>query len=321
MEEEKSVEETVTFKVEDAEEGQRLDKVLSAFLPDYSRTRLHRQIVEGDVLVNGSPSKPSYKVRAGDRVEVELPPPQTANLLPEPLPLDLLYEDEALIVVHKPAGMVVHPGAGVNSGTLANGLAWHFRELAGSGIRPGIVHRLDKDTSGVMVVAKTEAAHAHLSEQFAARTVEKHYTALVYGQPESEGRVELPIGRHPVARVKMAVVQGGRYALTLYKVARRFQEVALLDLEIKTGRTHQIRVHMSHIHHPVVADELYGSGYATRIRDVETRRVIEGLRRQLLHASSLRFAHPNSGERLEFRAALPSDFQKALDWFETRARL
>lgn len=319
MEEEKDIEGIVTFKVEGRDAGQRLDRLLPALLPDYSRTRLHRQIVEGDVLVNGSTSKPSYRVRAGDRLEIELPLPPTTELLPEPLPLELLYEDDALIIVQKPAGMVVHPGAGVDSGTLANGLVWHFRELAGDSIRPGIVHRLDKDTSGVMVVAKTEAAHAHLSEQFAARTVEKHYTALVYGHPPSEGRIELPIGRHPVTRVKMAVVEGGRYALTFYKVVRRFQEAALLDLEIKTGRTHQIRVHLAHIQHPVVGDELYSSGYAARIRDVATRRFVERVPRQLLHAASLCFVHPISGKRLEFRAPLPPDFQQALDWFEARA--
>lgn len=319
MEEEKGVEGVVTFKVGEQDAGQRLDRLLSALLPGYSRTRLHRQIVEGDVLVNNSTSKPSYRVRVGDSLEVELPLPPTTELLPEPIPLHILYEDEDLVVVQKPAGMVVHPGAGVDSGTLANGLMWHFRELAGGGsIRPGIVHRLDRDTSGVMVVAKTEAVHAHLSEQFATRTVEKHYTALVYGQPPSEGCIELPIGRHPVARIKMAVVEGGRYALTLYRVVRRFQEVALLDLEIKTGRTHQIRVHLSQIRHPVVGDEVYGSGYASRIRDVVMRRFVEGLSRHLLHASSLCFVHPKSGKRMEFRAALPSDFREVLDRFEAR---
>jgi 23S rRNA pseudouridine1911/1915/1917 synthase len=279
---------------------------------------LQGQIGGGDVLVNDAVLlKPSYRVRSGDRIEIELPAPPVTELLPESIPLDIIFEDQDLVVVNKPAGLVVHPGAGVEHGTLANALVAHFAELSPgtAPLRPGIVHRLDRDTSGLMVIAKNEQSHQHLAEQFAARAVKKHYVALVHGRMAKTSEViDLPIGRHPVHRVKMHVAkQGkGRPAYTRYEVSRSFTEFSLLDVEIKTGRTHQIRVHLAHIHHPVVGDEIYGPGSSVNVRSVEVRRAINALGRHLLHAASLAFTHPTTGSRLAFTAPLPKDFEDFL---------
>jgi 23S rRNA pseudouridine1911/1915/1917 synthase len=296
--------------------GARLDAFLASQLADVSRATIHKAIQGGDCLVNDHSAKPSYKVRAGDEIQLDLPALAPLEASPEDIPLDIEYEDEAVIVINKPAGMIVHPGAGVKSGTLANALVYHFNQLSqATSARPGIVHRLDVGTSGLIVVAKTDRAHQHLAAQFEARTVEKHYTALVYGQVKDEaGRIDAPIGRDPRNRVKMAVRPAGqgRNALTLYHVVERFADFTLLNVEIKTGRTHQIRVHLAHLKHPIVADVTYEGGRVNTVKDARLRSAIEKLGRPFLHAASLRFMHPN-GERMAFDVKLPDKLQHYMD--------
>lgn len=298
---------TLSFQVNGPDDGTRLDAYLAARIDGWSRARLQRLIEDQDVLVNGKSAKASYKLRAKDEIEVELTPSSSASFTPEDIPLDIVYEDDQVIVVNKPAGLVVHPAAGVHSGTLANALAYHFQQLSNANsIRPGIVHRLDKDTSGLMVVAKTEAGHEDLADQFRAREVYKSYVALVYGaMKDDSGRIEQPIARDPRNRTRMAVVAGGRGALSLFKVRQRFDSYTLVDVELKTGRTHQIRVHLSWLKHPVVADELYSGGRENNL-DVRLRALIRKLNRQFLHAEHLGFRHPATGEQLRFTAPLPS---------------
>jgi 23S rRNA pseudouridine1911/1915/1917 synthase len=302
--------------VENADSGARLDAFLAAHLTGaVSRARIQRAIASGDILVNDREVKPSYKVREGDSVQVELPPTAPLEAVPEDIPLEILYEDGEIVVVNKPAGMVIHPGAGIDSGTLANALAYHFTQLSGSGgrARPGIVHRLDVGTSGLVVVAKTDRAHLKLAEQFEARSVFKSYLALVYGTiKEREGRIEAPITRDPHHRVKMAVRPEGRSALTLYRLCRQYAACALLEVEIKTGRTHQIRVHLAHIKHPVVGDSTYDSGRSHQIREPGLRAAVARLHRPFLHASRLSFDHPASGERLELMAPLAPELESVL---------
>jgi 23S rRNA pseudouridine1911/1915/1917 synthase len=305
----------LTVGADDA--GARLDAYLAGRLA-VSRARVQRGIADRDVLVNGRDARASYRVRAGDAIEFDLPAPVTTELVPEDLPLDVRYEDDAVLVLVKPAGLVVHPAAGITRGTLANGLAFRFadRGPGGATLRPGLVHRLDRDTSGLMVVAKTDAALEHLADQFRARTVAKHYVALVYGTPTTtDGTIDAPLGRDRRNRLKMAVYPRGqgRAALTLYRVRTAFDEFALLDVEIKTGRTHQIRVHCTHLGHPVVADEVYGRGRANAVKNPAHRAAIARLGRQFLHAARLAFDHPRTGERMEFSAALPDDLQAMLD--------
>ena len=293
----------------------RLDAFLAAQIDGWSRSRLHRLIEDEDVLVNGKPAKVSYKLRAGDEIEVELTPPPATSFTPENIPLDIVFEDDSLIVVNKPAGLVVHPAAGIHSGTLANALAYHFQTLStrAGEVRPGIVHRLDKDTSGLMVVAKNEATHENLADQFRAREVFKSYVALVHGVVKQQsGRIEQPIARDPRTRIRMAVVPAGRGALSLYKVRKSFKSFTLLDVELKTGRTHQIRVHLSWLKHPVVGDEVYGGGRDKTVQDVRLRAAIRKLHRQFLHAERLGFRHPTSGEALEFMAPLPVELANLL---------
>jgi 23S rRNA pseudouridine1911/1915/1917 synthase len=305
----------LTLPVTEEEAGQRLDAFLAAHVEGWSRSRLQRLIEDADVLVNGRVAKPSYKLHASDEVEVELTSPPAARFAPEDIPLEIVYEDDDLIVVNKPAGMVVHPAAGVEGGTLANALAFHFQQLstAAGTARPGIVHRLDKGTSGLLVVAKTEAAHENLADQFRAREVFKSYVALVHGQVESEtGQIDQPIARDPRNRTRMAVVPGGRAALSLFRVRKRFERFTLLDVELKTGRTHQIRVHLSWLIHPVVRDEVYGGGRDKTVADPRIRAQIARLDRQFLHAEQLGFRHPQSAERLRFTASLPSELAQLL---------
>jgi 23S rRNA pseudouridine1911/1915/1917 synthase len=279
---------------------------------------LQRLIEAGDVLVNSKLAKASHKVSAHDEIEVELAPPPESNFTPENIPLEIVFEDDHVIVINKPAGLVVHPAAGINSGTLANALAYHFQQLSNAdSIRPGIVHRLDKDTSGLLVAAKTEAAHESLGDQFRAREVFKSYVALVYGVVRQEsGRIEQPIARDPRNRTRMAIVPGGRGAVSLYNVRRSYDTFTLLDVELKTGRTHQIRVHLAWLKHPVVADELYGGGRDNSIRNVQLRARIRKLKRQFLHAEQLGFRHPQTGEPLKFVAPLPIELSQFLESLE-----
>lgn len=296
----------------------RLDAFLASKLKETSRSVIQRAIESGNIVVNERNAKTSYKVRAGDEILIELPEVTPLEATPESIPLQMVYEDDDLIVVNKPAGMVVHPGAGITSGTLANALVYYLGQQLSQtqgALRPGIVHRLDVGTSGLIVVAKTDRAHLNLAAQFEGRTVFKRYVALVYGNVAANaGRIDAPIGRDPRNRVRMAVrpKAQGREALTLYTVAERFDEFTLLDVEIKTGRTHQIRVHLMHIKHPIVADSTYDSGRVNSIKNQKIRAAIVQLNRPFLHAGKLSFNHPVSGERLNFSAPLPDDLETFL---------
>ena len=297
--------------------GLRLDSFLASRLSEISRTRIQHAIQDGDILVNQRIAKSSYRLREGDQIEIDLPEPPPVELVPENIPLHIVFEDDDFIVVNKPAGMVVHPGAGIESGTLANALVHHFNslsEVAGR-IRPGIVHRLDKDTSGLLVVAKNDVAHEQLSNQFRDRQVFKMYIALVYGRlAKDSGEIQERIGRGTHNRTRMAVLKGGagRPAHTIFEVAARYQEFTLLNVQIKTGRTHQIRVHLAHTGHPVVGDSTYGGGRINEVRDVQTRRAVQALGRHFLHATKLTFNHPRTDEHLEFTSALPNELEQFL---------
>lgn len=297
------------FLVSPAQAGQRLD-VFLAGASGLSRARIQRLLADGHVLVGGRPEKPRHRVSVGEAIQLRIPPATPLDLTPEAIPLDILYEDDDLIVLNKPPGMLVHPGAGRTSGTLVHALLAHCRTLPGIGgaERPGIVHRLDRDTSGVLVVAKTEAAHHFLSGQFKARLVKKRYLALVHGQVRHDsGRIEAAIGRREHDRKRMGVRErGGRQARTAYHVVRRLAGMTLLGLDLETGRTHQIRVHLSHIGHPVVGDRVYGG------RRERSRSALPGPRapRQMLHAWRLGFRHPRTGDWCEFTAPIPEDLRR-----------
>jgi 23S rRNA pseudouridine1911/1915/1917 synthase len=308
------------FQIAPQEVGLRLDAYLASQVEGWSRARLQRLIESEDVLVNGKPAKPSYKLRENDEIEVELTAPESTSFVPEPIPIEIVYEDETLVVVNKPAGLVVHPAAGIHSGTLANALAYHFQQLpdSGAGVRPGIVHRLDRDTSGLLVVAKTEAALEHLSDQFRDRTVFKSYVALVHGRVNTDsGRIDQPLARDASNRTRMAVVRGGRSALSLYRVRQRFNRFTVLDVELKTGRTHQIRVHLAWLKHPVVGDETYGGGRDNTIQDAKLRAHVRNLGRHFLHAEKLAFTHPRTHECVEFSSPLPAQLAQLLTEIET----
>jgi 23S rRNA pseudouridine1911/1915/1917 synthase len=310
---------TISVTAESA--GERLDSFLAARVEGWSRARLHRLIEDADVLINGETAKPSYRVRPADEIEIELTPSPSESFVPENIPIDVVYEDQDLIVINKQAGMVVHPAAGNPSGTLANALAFRFRELstAGGVARPGIVHRLDKGTSGLMVVAKTEFAHEDLSNQFRAREVFKSYVALVHGQVEKrKGEIDQPLARDPRNRIRMAVVRAGRPALSVYKIRESFDRFTLLDVELKTGRTHQIRVHLAWLKHPVVGDDVYGAGRDKTIADAEIKRSVAKLGRQFLHAAQLGFRQPTTHKSLKFTSALPPDLESLLNLIKNR---
>ena len=299
------------FTVTKGGQGSRLDQFLRAQLPEYSRAFLQKLIEQGSVLVDGKAGKPSYKVRAGDRVSVEIPPLRPLAAQPEEIPLDILYEDDDLVVVNKPAGLVVHPATGNYEHTLVNALLHHCRgQLAGIGgvERPGIVHRLDKGTSGCLVVAKTDGAHQSLVAQFRSRLVKKIYRAVCWGKFERPtGRIETVIGRSERNRKKMSArVARGRPSLTEYRVLKQFEQFALVELTLHTGRTHQIRVHMAHIGHPVVGDVVYGRLRSTPYAPHPTISIA----RPLLHAYKLGFTHPRSQEFMEFTAPVPDDMVK-----------
>ena len=308
--------ELLTFQVALEDAGVRVDSYLATRIEGWSRARLQRLIEAEDVLVNGKPAKPSYKLRETDELEVELIAPASTSFIPEDIPIEIVYEDDTLVVVNKPAGLVVHPAAGIHGGTLANALAFHFQQLpdSGAGVRPGIVHRLDRDTSGLLVVAKTEAALENLSDQFRDRTVFKSYVALVHGRVKDDsGKIDQPLARDPANRTRMAVVRGGRSALSLFRVRQRFDRFTLLDVELKTGRTHQIRVHLAWLKHPVVADETYGGGRDNTIQDARLRAHVRNLGRHFLHAEKLAFTHPKTGERVEFESPLPPELAGLLE--------
>jgi len=315
--------ETLILNAGSEHAGIRLDAFLASQIQGWSRARLHRLIENEDVLVNGKVAKPSYKLRETDEIEVELVTPPADVFTPENIPLDIVYEDDTVVVVNKPAGLVVHPAAGTPSGTLANALAYHFQMLpdGGTGVRPGIVHRLDRDTSGLLVVAKTETALENLSDQFRDRSVYKSYIALVHGRVLSNtGKIDQPLARDPSNRTRMAVVRGGRNALSLYRVRRAFDRFTLLDVELKTGRTHQIRVHLAWMKHPVVGDETYGGGRDNTIQDPRLRAGIRSLNRQFLHAEKLGFKHPQSGEFVKFESPLPPELEGFLTQIKELAR-
>jgi 23S rRNA pseudouridine1911/1915/1917 synthase len=302
----KRPEETHTIRV--IEPTKRLDKFLAAKYPELSRVRLQKLIKQGYILVNGSGAKVSQELNAGDEVSINLPPPESTSLIAEPMPLKIVYEDDDLIILDKPNGLTVHPAPGHTSHTLVNALLAYCPALAefGDSPRPGIVHRLDKDTSGLMLIAKTTVAQQNLINQFKTHSVSKGYLVLVKGRlTPPRGAIEAPIGRHPVNRKRMAVVTSGREARTSYKVKEYIDNYTLLEVTIETGRTHQIRVHLAAIGYPVVGDATYG---------VKSRY----LNRQFVHACRLGFYLPSTGEYKEFTCDLPQDLQQALDLIKHR---
>ncbi len=313
--------EGLSFRIDIRHCGQRLDRVLAELLPDCSRSYLAQLIRSGALVVNHQARKPSYRLGLDDVVTGRAPAPEPVRFLPEPMNLDIRYEDDHLLVVNKPAGLVVHPAPGHTSGTLVNGLLAHCPELqkAEETFRPGIVHRLDKDTSGIMVVAKKRRAHEALARQFKQRLVRKHYLALVRGGPQKmAGEIDLPIGRHPTDRKKMSTItRRGRSALTRWSVRQAFDGAALLMLELKTGRTHQARVHCAAIGHPILGDPVYGGRHrGDAAFPVAVRDSLAKAGRQMLHAWRLSFRHPDSGRGMRFEADLPVDMKRVLKRLE-----
>ena len=319
--------ETETVVVGEAEAGARLDRVLAAHATALSRTRLKALVLAGRVAIDGRTIRdPGHRVNAGDRLTVEVPPPEEATPQAENIPLAIVHEDDDLIVIDKPKGLVVHPAAGNHSGTLVNALIAHCgASLSGIGgvKRPGIVHRLDKDTTGVMVIAKNDRAHRALAAQFAdhgrSGPLQRGYLAFVWGVPDRpRGTIDKPLGRHPQARDRMAVRQDGRHAVTHWEVLERYDGAdgkpvaSLIDCRLETGRTHQIRVHLAAISHPLLGDQVYGAGFRTKatLLPAEARGVLQNLERQALHAYLLGIEHPSSGEPLIFRSPLPADLAR-----------
>lgn len=295
-----------TFGAEKEDVGCRIDVFLAENMENLSRSGVQKLIESGHIKLNGKDTKSNYKLREKDVIDIEVPEAKETEILPENIPLDILYEDQDVIVVNKPQGMVVHPAPGHNSGTLVNALMYHCKDEL-SGIngekRPGIVHRIDKDTSGVLMVAKNDAAHQSLAEQLAVHSITRKYNAIVFnGFQEDEGTVNQPIGRNPQDRKKMAVTQKhSRHAVTHYKVLERMGNFTLIEAQLETGRTHQIRVHMTYIGHPLLGDEVYGP-----------KKQPFHLKGQALHARVLGFLHPSTGEYMEFEAPLPEYFEKLI---------
>lgn len=296
------------YTITNEQENLRIDKYLAQTVPDISRSYLQKLVTDGQVLVNGVPVKTSYKLKSGDVVQVTIPEPEVLQIIPEDIPLDILYEDADILIVNKPKGMVVHPAAGHTTGTLVNAVMYHCKDELSSingVLRPGIVHRIDMDTTGVLVVCKNDMAHQSLAEQLKVHSITRIYYAIVYDNlPEEEGTIHKPIGRHPTNRKKQAVnVKNGRDAITHYRVLERLQgKYTLVECRLETGRTHQIRVHMASIHHPLLGDTLYGPA-----KDPFH------LQGQTLHAGVLGFVHPRTGQYVEFRAELPEYFQELLN--------
>lgn len=299
----------ISLQADETYMDERLDKFLSAMLPDQSRSYLQKIIKDGNVLVNGEPKKSSYRLEDGDEVTADLPELKSPDIEPENIPLDILYEDDSILMVNKPKGMVVHPSAGHYTGTLVNAVLWHCQgQLSGiNGVsRPGIVHRIDKDTTGVLVVCKNDAAHNAVAAQLKEHSITRKYRTIVHGViKEDEGTVDAPIGRHPTERKKMASgVKNGKRAVTHYRVLERFQGYTYVECQLETGRTHQIRVHMASIHHPLLGDTVYGPA--------KDSHHLEG---QTLHAMVLGLIHPVTGEYLEVEAPLPEYFENLLKKF------
>ena len=305
--------ETLEFNITDDSAGTRLDLVLSAGLEDYSRSFLQKLFETGNISVNGEIcAEKKHKCRVNDCVEIKIPEPERLEVIPEDIPLEIVYEDDSLLVVNKPAGMVVHPAPGNYTGTLVNALMHHCGDKLSSingVIRPGIVHRIDKDTSGLLVVAKNDKAHSGLSTQLADHSITRKYKAIVYNNiKEESGTIDKPIGRDPGNRLRNSVLLPGmpgaesaKTAVTHYSVIERFGQLTFIEAELETGRTHQIRVHMAYIKHPLLGDELYGPAKNKY-----------GAKRQMLHAEVLGFIHPVTGEYMEFRCALPDDYERVL---------
>lgn len=286
------------------DQSKRIDKLLTDIIEDASRSQIQGWLKDAIVLVDGKAVKSNYKVQEGETITWSVPEPEAMDILPENIDVDIVFEDEDVIVVNKPSGMVIHPSAGHYSGTLVNALLYHCNDLSGiNGVeRPGIVHRIDKDTSGLLMVAKNDKAHKSLAEQLSKKTVERKYEAIVHGEiPHEYGTVDAPIGRDPKDRQKMAVVDDGREAVTHFRVLRHFTNFTLVECTLETGRTHQIRVHMRYIDHPLAGDPKYGP-----------RKTLE-LDGQALHAKSLGFEHPRTGEWMKFEVEPPAIFQQALE--------
>ncbi len=300
------------FEVPLEESGSRIDQVLARLMPDYSRARLTQWLTDGQILVDGAPLKPKNKVLGGEKIIIDAELEAQIDWSAEDIPLDIVHADDDLIIVNKPAGLVVHPGHGNPSGTLVNALLSAFPELEEIP-RAGIVHRLDKDTSGVLAVARSLKAQANLVKQLKDRSMSRQYSALVYGHPSKEGTIDAPMDRHRLQRTKMAVVYSGKPAITHYRVSETTAHCAWVDVKLETGRTHQIRVHMTHIGHPLVGDPVYrqgrpGLGNATE----EARILIDRFPRQALHARKLGLIHPGSGEAVEFEVPLAPDLDELL---------
>ena len=301
----------VTYKVDPFWTRKRLDLFLSNIQKEISRSQVQRLIEQDHVSVNGQPVSAKYKVKPGDIVQLRVPDPTPLDLSAEPIPLNIVFEDECLVVVDKPAGMVVHPAPGHATGTLVHALLHHCQDLSGIGgvERPGIVHRLDKDTTGVIVVARTDLAYQALTSAFAERRVKKLYLAMVFGLPkETRGSIELPIGRHPSRRKEMTVRPGGRPARTDYDLISSENGISLLDVDLATGRTHQIRVHLKALGHPLIGDPIYGEARWKGL-DREVRRPLQDFSRPALHAWRLQLAHPVSGQPLRVEAPIPTDLK------------
>lgn len=298
---------TEIFEVMEEQEGERLDKYLSIIYPDTSRSFFQKLIKDNSVFVNDKPEKASYKVIFEDVVTIHFPDAISTTIEPEDIPLDILYEDEDLLIVNKPKGMVVHPSAGHYSGTLVNAIMYHCKDsLSGINgeIRPGIVHRIDMDTTGSLIVCKNDASHVNIAQQIKVHSVNRIYEGIVYGNvKEDEGTIEAPIGRHNIDRKKMAINEkNGKPAITHYKVLERFGNYTYMQFKLETGRTHQIRVHMSSIGHPLVGDSLYASG----------KTAFKNLSGQTLHAKTIGFIHPTTGKYMEYSAPLPEYFENLL---------
>ncbi|UOQ43118.1 RluA family pseudouridine synthase [Halobacillus salinarum] len=297
------------YEVLENDQSKRIDKLLTDIISDASRSQIQSWLKNDRVEVNGTAVKSNYKVQRGDQISWTIPEVEPLELTAENIPLEIIHEDEDVIVVNKPSGMVVHPSAGHESGTLVNALLYHCRDLSGiNGVeRPGIVHRIDKDTSGLLMVAKNDLAHQSLVQQLSNKTVERKYVAIVHGDISHEyGTIDAPIGRDPKERQRMAVVEDGREAVTHFQVLEHFKDFTYVECTLETGRTHQIRVHMRYINHPLAGDPKYGP------------RKTWGLNGQALHAKSIGFSHPRTGEWKKFEVEAPQDFKEMLEYLQNR---